>query len=1046
MSRAVAGDSLKRDHGAVGGGHLRNHVHLTNCIHMKNHILRRTPDNLAEKSLLRDLVVLQRSKSLRDPSTSPPLSWRRNRSNEIAVARNRSRSNSRLDGDCKGEDELGKSEHRTTAGQAGNHNEINVSRGKKRRFRRARKDLGSANLAVAAARSTVSFNSSSQEGGVWQRCHVGEGREEDAELEVSQASRNVCGIPWSWSRIHHRGKSFLGMSDSRTKRSEGSALQSQGNGSNLLVAPSPVSPSSSSESEVLPLLAEGLGTQDSRGNPHSVLDYSREIGRFSHQSSTYAYDSDLASEVKPCNLQKSKRRQHGRHKNLTQKYMPKTFKDLVGQNLVVQALSNAVLRKKVGLVYVFYGPHGTGKSSCARVFAKALNCQSVEHPKPCDMCTSCISYNLGKSRNVLEVGSVSNVDFERIVDILNNVLSSPLESQYRVCIIDDCDIFPAGAWSVISKVFDRAPHHVVFVLVSSNLELPHTIISRCQKFFFPKLKEYDIFETLTWISNSEGLEVDKDALRLIASRSDGSLRDAEMTLDQLSLLGQRISLSLVQELVGVVSDEKLVDLLDLALSADTANTVKSLREITETGIEPVALMSQLATIITDILAGSYVFMRERLHRKFFCQPTLSKEDMEKLRQALKTLSEAEKQLRVSNDKLTWLTAALLQLAPDQQYMLPGSSSDTSLNLNPPPLGNCSERDVPKGSTSEEDEMGISNQGLSRVLDQANHGFKCGNNLMCCNNKMLSTHSSGSELSKHAPNSLTLSKRATKQSGGYYYDKSHMDRERIWQAVLESIQSNTLRQFLTQGAKLTLVTLGAAPTVQLLFSLHVNKSKAEKFRGQILEAFESVLSSSVILEIRYESVEDVTTDSQVPVILPSAENDSSQMTLRRSLTNCRSRYSQHGNLDRRLSKEYCTKGITSSQARWLQSDPHILTEGEIIARRPFHQEHQHSELDHGSTEARVKGNYSAWVEDSSSQSQAEGCLQRRGRSRRKTISISEKLEQKNLRLEPISRSILCWKASKRIQGKLSGIRIKILKSHSLSKIVPCGRCLSTRSPG
>lgn len=137
------------------------------------------------------------------------------------------------------------------------------------------------------------------------------------------------------------------------------------------------------------------------------------------------------------------------------------------------------------------------------------------------------------------------------MDILDSRIASPLSSHYRVFIFDDCDTLPTDSWSGISKAIDRAPGHVVFVLVSSNLDkLPHLIISRSQKFFFPKLKDSDIIQTLQWIATSECLEIDKDALKLIASRSDGSLRDAEMTLDQLSLLGQRITLSLVQELVS----------------------------------------------------------------------------------------------------------------------------------------------------------------------------------------------------------------------------------------------------------------------------------------------------------------------------------------------------------------------------------------------------------------------------------------------------------------------------------------------------------------
>nr|VDC74493.1 unnamed protein product [Brassica rapa] len=164
-----------------------------------------------------------------------------------------------------------------------------------------------------------------------------------------------------------------------------------------------------------------------------------------------------------------------------------------------------------------------------------------------------------------------------------------------------------------------------------------------KKFFFPKLRDADIVYSLQLIASKEEIEIEKDALKLIASRSDGSLRDAEFVRTE--------------------------DLCSFGSGTDTVNTVKKLRTIMETSVEPLALMSQLATVITDILA-------------------VSKEDMEKLRQALKTLSEAEKQLRVSNDKLTWLTAALLHLAPDQNYLLHHSSTaDSSLNRTPLPLEN-----------------------------------------------------------------------------------------------------------------------------------------------------------------------------------------------------------------------------------------------------------------------------------------------------------------------------------------------------------------------
>ncbi|KAG1367772.1 protein STICHEL-like 4 [Cocos nucifera] len=1145
MTRAVRSNFLKDDSSAIGNhlkdeygaisDHLRYHVHLTNCIHLKNHMHYHSP-NPAERSLMRDLIVLQKSKSLRDPSTSPP-SWfspstfgsyakrpakdgamhsgrrsigadgrreagRLSASSPLAAgvatskvaAVDSSSGHNIAGGDMnaeisRGEEHSRKSRksdishgsenphkveakdkrisQRAAHGQAarlktlseqleevaGNtdnerrnpphlcrnrmhtgeekiHEEPEASsyghcnglrRGKRRRFKGVRRARGSTNSRTVGAQNNMSTGSQSlAQVSMHQKGYAEEGPEEDAELEFARAPRHVCGIPWNWSRIHHRGKTFLdmagrslscGLSDSRLRKAEGPVGQRRGNASNMpQIASDHLSSSTSSDSEAQLLLVEASGSQDSDVNPYLTQDYSGELGIFSNHSLRHE-DSDLASEARSGNQRKS-RDHRGRHRSLTQKYMPRTFKDLVGQILVVQALSNAVLRKKVGLIYVFYGPHGTGKTSCARVFAKALNCQSLEHPKPCDVCASCISHNLGKSRNVLEVGPMGNFNFESIMDALDNVMLSPLSSQYRVFIVDDCHTLPPNSWNVISRIIDRAPRHVVFILVSSNIDhLPHIIISRCQKFIFPKLKDSDIISTLQWISTSEGLEIDKDALKLIASRSDGSLRDAEMTLDQLSLLGQRISLSLVQELVGLVSDEKLVDLLDLALSADTVNTVKSLREIMETGVEPLALMSQLATVITDILA-------------------VSKEDMEKLRQALKMLSEAEKQLRVSNDKLTWLTAALLQLAPDQQYMLPSSSADASLNHSPLVLNNYNGRDKPRNFINEQDEMHICDRDLSRGNGTRSHGYRGASDAVHGNNKMIRNHLSGMVHGEHTSRSPMWSSGAAKAGEEYSYGKTNKDNEKIWRAVLENVQSNMLRQFLYQEGRLNSVSLGAAPTVQLLFSSDGCKSKAEKFTGQILQAFESVLSSSVILEIRCESRKDGNSDVQNQHVLPASENGSAQMMKRQSITNQRSLYSGSEKLTRRLPKENGIKGIGSRQGRWLHSDPHVMAEGEIIETGATTLEHGNIELTNntiGHTEKALEG---VWVEEASSSQhqanliplsksreseeqyrrqslvrgkvslahviqQAEGCSQRGGWSRRKAISIAEKLEQENL---------------------------------------------------
>ncbi|CAN6341296.1 unnamed protein product [Urochloa humidicola] len=1093
---ATAGSSV----GTGGGDHLRGHAHLTNCIHLRHHHAhahgasgrRRSPTGSsasASAALMRDLLALQRSRSLRDPST---------RRSVDSASNNNINTSSRVfaaDPDPDADDRpRGGGALKTLLDQLAENPQPKPARRPRRRFRRGagRRAAPAATAAAAldrpAAAPRVSANSSSQEAVCGGNKYLfgaggadGDGGGDDELMmrqQVSQESRNVCGIPWNWSRIHHRGKSILdmagrsiscGLSDpksaSAARRSEAAtSAASCGNGNMNGSRSHPHFPvtarltsSTSSDSDSLPLLVDGMRNGVGGGISSS---FSGELGIFSKSSEL---DSDLASEAR--SGQKLRGSHHGRHRSLTQKYAPRTFKDVVGQSLVVQSLSNAILKKKIGLVYVFYGPHGTGKTSCARVFAKALNCHSAEHPRPCDSCASCIAHNLGKSRSLLEIGPVGNIDLDSIVDILDNVMLSPVPSQHRVFIIDDCNTLPPDTWSVTSKVVERAPRRVVFILISPNLDLPNIIVSRCQKFFFPKLKECDIINTLQWISTSEGLDVDRDALKLIASRSDGSLRDAEMTLDQLSLLGQRISMSLVQELVGLVSDDKLVDLLDLALSADTVNTVKTLRDITETGVEPLALMSQLATIITDILAGTYTFTRERVRRKFFKHPTLSKDDMEKLRQALKTLSEAEKQLRVSNDKMTWLTAALLQLAPDQQYILPSSSPSMSLNQ-----GQLTRPDgeMARNSAMDHREVYAGIHGLPRASDLGNQQHRDVNLVAGSSNNMASNYHAGRRPGEHTPDSHVLSAGATRANGGSRYSKT--DSELIWQAVLDNVQSDSLRKLLAGEGRLISVSLGTAPTVQLIFSSRVNKSKAEKYRGQILQAFESVLSSAIILEIRYESRDDLTAD-HAPVISPYPE-DGSNMVLRRSFTKHSSVSSGGENLIRRLQKDSVVQGGSSNQTRWMQSDPHILTEGEII--EVGSQMDWRAEQDDGIVTS-IERQEGTWGECLSSKNQeiargknvnnehgpqknivrgkvslahvinqAEACSQQGGWSRHKAISIAEKLEQDNLRLESRS-SLLCWKASSASRRKLSALKIRTRRSRALSRLALCGRCISVKSP-
>ncbi|KAL1541964.1 protein STICHEL-like 2 [Salvia divinorum] len=350
-------------------------------------------------------------------------------------------------------------------------------------------------------------------------------------------------------------------------------------------------------------------------------------------------------------------------RSLCQKFMPKTFGELIGQNRVATSLSDAVSRRQIASLYLFHGPRGTGKTSASRIFAAALNCLSPESTRPCGICKECGLFFSGRSMDAKEVDSVRINKTDRCRLLMKNARIPPVFSRFKVYIIEECHLLQQEMWAAILNGLAEIPRHVVFIMVTHNLEkLPRSALTKSQVYHFQKVKEVDITSKLGKICAEEALDFDQDALNFIATRSDGSLRDAEMMLDQLSLLGKKITVSLVHEVSGVVSDDELLDLLYLAMSSDASNTVRKARELMGSGVDPLQLTSQLASLIMDILAGKCPSDGvSETRRKLFGSDN-SEDDMRQLSHALKILSQTEKQLRMSKNQMTWLTVALLQLS------------------------------------------------------------------------------------------------------------------------------------------------------------------------------------------------------------------------------------------------------------------------------------------------------------------------------------------------------------------------------------------------
>lgn len=242
----------------------------------------------------------------------------------------------------------------------------------------------------------------------------------------------------------------------------------------------------------------------------------------------------------------------GTPRSLGQKYRPKSFKDLVGQNVVARSLLGAISRGRVSSFYLFHGPRGSGKTSASRIFAAALNCLALEEDGPCGLCQECVVLYSGGSRDVREVDSVRLNRPDAVRSLVKGASIPPISSRFKVFIMDECQLMHQETWAMISSGLENISRHSVFIMITPDLDkLPKSVVSRSQRYHFPKIKDADIASKLGNICTKEGLDFDEVALDFIAAKSNGSLRDAEMMLDQLSLLGNRITMSMAYELVSI---------------------------------------------------------------------------------------------------------------------------------------------------------------------------------------------------------------------------------------------------------------------------------------------------------------------------------------------------------------------------------------------------------------------------------------------------------------------------------------------------------------
>ncbi|MFH1656131.1 MAG: DNA polymerase III subunit gamma/tau [Candidatus Omnitrophota bacterium] len=277
------------------------------------------------------------------------------------------------------------------------------------------------------------------------------------------------------------------------------------------------------------------------------------------------------------------------------KWRPKNFEEVIGQDHITNTLKNAIKQDRIAHAYLFSGPRGIGKTSCARILAKSLNCQKGPTLNPCEKCTSCKEIKESRNFDVIEIDGASNRGIDEIRSLRENVKFSPSFGKYKIYIIDEVHMLTTEAFNALLKTLEEPPEHVKFIFATTRPDkvIP-TILSRCQRFDFRKIPITKIIEKLDMISQAEKLNVDKDAFFAIAKAAAGSMRDAESILDQLSAFSKdKIRLSDVTDVLGMVEEDYLFDITDKIYKKDTVGAIKLIDTLINEGKDTRGFISGL---------------------------------------------------------------------------------------------------------------------------------------------------------------------------------------------------------------------------------------------------------------------------------------------------------------------------------------------------------------------------------------------------------------------------------------------------------------------
>lgn len=283
---------------------------------------------------------------------------------------------------------------------------------------------------------------------------------------------------------------------------------------------------------------------------------------------------------------------------LYRKWRPRTFDGVVGQTAITDTLKNAIKRGKISHAFLFAGPRGTGKTSCAKIFAKALNCTNLQDGEPCNECENCLAADQGTMNDIIEIDAASNNGVDEIRDIRDKVKYAPTQGKYKVYIIDEVHMLSMGAFNALLKTLEEPPEHVVFILATTELQkVPATIISRTQRYNFKRIDEHDLIARMTYILGQEKIDFEEKALEVIAQVADGGMRDSLSILDQILSYDQdKVKYEDALRITGYAAQEKIEQVLLNLLNGQTSAALEIVHALLQDGASTKNILDELISL------------------------------------------------------------------------------------------------------------------------------------------------------------------------------------------------------------------------------------------------------------------------------------------------------------------------------------------------------------------------------------------------------------------------------------------------------------------